>query len=55
MYGILQLKEYNSLHKYKLKKSIQKFYKTNTISFFNSLFTLLSDTKLEYKTFNKFA
>ena len=52
MYGILQLKEYNSLHKYKLKKSIQKFYKTNTISFFNSLFTLLSDTKLEYKTFN---
>jgi hypothetical protein len=52
MYNIFQLKEYDSLHKYKLKRSIQKFYKTNTVSFFNSLFTLLSDTKLEYKTFN---
>ena len=52
MYNIFQLKLYNELDQYKLKKSIQKLYKCNDTTFFNSIFTLFSDTKIETKTFN---
>ena len=52
MYSIFQLKEYKTIQKYKLTKSIKKFYHSHNTSFFNVLFTLFSDTKLEQKTFN---
>jgi len=52
MYNIFQLKQYTDKDQYKLKRSITKLYKSNHTSFFNVLFTLFSDTKLESKTFN---
>lgn len=52
MYSVFQLKNYTDKNQYKLKRSIKKFYNCDNITFFNVLFTLFSDTKLESKTFN---
>ena len=52
IYSIFQLKQYDSLKQYKLKKSLRKLYKTRSNHFFNFNLTLFSNIKLEYKTFN---
>ena len=52
IYSIFQLKKYDPLYQFKLKKSIHKLYKVNHTHFFNTNLTLFSNIKLEYKTFN---
>tara|TARA_B110000908_G_C10243501_1_gene447457 strand:- start:738 stop:2066 length:1329 start_codon:yes stop_codon:yes gene_type:complete len=52
MYNIFQLKQYDGLDQYKLERSIKKLYHANNTTFFNIMYTLFSDIKLEYKTFN---
>jgi len=52
IYSIFQLKKYDPLYQFKLKKSIHKLYKVQHTHFFNSNLTLFSNIKLEYKTFN---
>ena len=52
IYSIFQLKQYDSLYQYKLKKSLRRLYNVKNTHFFNSNLTLFSNIKLEYKTFN---
>jgi hypothetical protein len=52
IYSIFQLKKYDPIHQYKLKKSLRRLYNVKNTHFFNSNLALFSNIKLEHKTFN---